>query len=601
MSGEEAQPKEDEGVISPTSSPSPPRAVSPDSELGQPPQTALSASARPWSPPGERASPQQKGLDAKARPFMPKDAWGPAQPSGYNGYVPYDTMSSGVPPPPPPAPPQGWHGGPIGGRAPPPTADFSGRRASDKAPGGGRRGGGGREKVRGRKEDSELFAAGTGCVDWGLRSAAGVTSPTRSPGQDSDTSSSGEVVVLGQKAQVAPVSPPAPASVPASAPQPRTCPDAARATFMRARLVKDGRALGLDATTISECLSWADGEGRKVTNVDDLIDAILSFDSEMQRRNGAAESVQDDQVEQAEPAGTRPWRRQAGAERGGARGSGGSLSERPPKHDGERKGGDTARERTVHVVGIDTSQSEGLVLTRFSVFGSLRKYQMCGDPSQPTRFGFFEYNTAESARKALELDGQRLWGGQLRVSMARDHIRGGRPLPEEKQEELCRLAAEEDAAARHGFQRLHPGAPAPRKQGRWSDATDRASWQPPAEAPAKPKEHALSGLAQAVQPWRPRWKPAADTANSSSSCGLTSSAASVCPNNQGPAEPEQPEDTPEAMAALADSVLSGVAACRAANLDDDGMPLVGPDGLPIAEVVKVLPDNVSPPPLAGRC
>ena len=98
-------------------------------------------------------------------------------------------------------------------------------------------------------------------------------------------------------------------------------------------------------------------------------------------------------------------------------------------------------ERTVYIVGIDSATSDEYVLIRLSQFGSIRKYQLCGDPNQPTRYGFFEYNTVLGSVGCQSLDGRRMFTRPIRVSRAKDAIKGGRVVAEAHQLDLMKSAA----------------------------------------------------------------------------------------------------------------------------------------------------------------
>ncbi|KAJ9447482.1 Polyadenylate-binding protein-interacting protein 8 [Diplonema papillatum] len=103
--------------------------------------------------------------------------------------------------------------------------------------------------------------------------------------------------------------------------------------------------------------------------------------------------------------------------------------------------GVTPGEKTVYIVGIDSATSDLHVLTRLSQFGRIKKYQLCGDPLQVTRYGFFEYNASAAARACQTLDGKRMFGRPIRVSKAKDVIKGGRTVPDALQLDVLRSAA----------------------------------------------------------------------------------------------------------------------------------------------------------------
>ena len=112
--------------------------------------------------------------------------------------------------------------------------------------------------------------------------------------------------------------------------------------------------------------------------------------------------------------------------------------------DERRKDADTnisSSDRTVYIVGIDSGTIDEHVLIRLSQFGSIRKYQLCGDQNQPTRYGFFEYSTLSGCNGCLSLDGKKMFTRPIRVSRAKDAIKGGRSIAEVHQQGLLRMAA----------------------------------------------------------------------------------------------------------------------------------------------------------------
>eukprot|EP01060_Flectonema_neradi_P022047 TRINITY_DN3024_c1_g2_i1.p1 TRINITY_DN3024_c1_g2~~TRINITY_DN3024_c1_g2_i1.p1 ORF type:complete len:526 (+),score=128.83 TRINITY_DN3024_c1_g2_i1:933-2510(+) len=116
------------------------------------------------------------------------------------------------------------------------------------------------------------------------------------------------------------------------------------------------------------------------------------------------------------------------------------------QHDNEERRKDidnnvSSADRTVYIVGIDSSTLDEHVLVRLSQFGSVRKYQLCGDPNQPTRYGFFEYNTLSGCTGCMTLDGKKMFTRPIRVSRAKDAIKGGRSIAEVHQQGLLRMAA----------------------------------------------------------------------------------------------------------------------------------------------------------------
>eukprot|EP01065_Artemidia_motanka_P036438 TRINITY_DN4435_c2_g2_i1.p1 TRINITY_DN4435_c2_g2~~TRINITY_DN4435_c2_g2_i1.p1 ORF type:complete len:841 (+),score=234.65 TRINITY_DN4435_c2_g2_i1:152-2674(+) len=132
-----------------------------------------------------------------------------------------------------------------------------------------------------------------------------------------------------------------------------------------------------------------------------------------------------------------------------------------------------ARDRTVYMVGIDTGVAEDVVLTRLSAFGSIRKYQLCGDTAQPTRYGFFEYSTAAGAKGCTTLDSKKMFNRPVRVSKAKDVIKGGRVLGTRQQEDFLRAAAIRSVSKPENAGRRAERA------GDW----DLRMWEPRREAP----------------------------------------------------------------------------------------------------------------------
>ena len=106
----------------------------------------------------------------------------------------------------------------------------------------------------------------------------------------------------------------------------------------------------------------------------------------------------------------------------------------------DAKSGIDANQKTIYMVGIDSATSDEHILTRLSQFGSIRKYQLCGDPAQPTRYGFFEYNTAAGCSAAQSLDQKKMFDRPVRVSKAKGAIKGGRIIPDAHQAELLKSA-----------------------------------------------------------------------------------------------------------------------------------------------------------------
>eukprot|EP01059_Diplonema_ambulator_P034465 TRINITY_DN7731_c0_g1_i1.p1 TRINITY_DN7731_c0_g1~~TRINITY_DN7731_c0_g1_i1.p1 ORF type:complete len:393 (+),score=117.71 TRINITY_DN7731_c0_g1_i1:34-1179(+) len=96
--------------------------------------------------------------------------------------------------------------------------------------------------------------------------------------------------------------------------------------------------------------------------------------------------------------------------------------------------------RTVHIIGFDSSTTEEMFLAKMSVHGAIRKFQLCGDVKQPTRYGFVEYISPEAAKKAILMDGKKLGIRRLRVSLAKEGIKGGLTIGEDQQVGILKCA-----------------------------------------------------------------------------------------------------------------------------------------------------------------
>eukprot|EP01063_Lacrimia_lanifica_P035485 TRINITY_DN676_c2_g2_i3.p1 TRINITY_DN676_c2_g2~~TRINITY_DN676_c2_g2_i3.p1 ORF type:complete len:724 (+),score=272.95 TRINITY_DN676_c2_g2_i3:88-2259(+) len=81
------------------------------------------------------------------------------------------------------------------------------------------------------------------------------------------------------------------------------------------------------------------------------------------------------------------------------------------------------RERTVYVVGIDASLSEGELLSFIAQCGSLVKVRLCGDTTNRTIYGFFEFETKECAQNLVSKTGSTLGNYIIHCSFARQAIR----------------------------------------------------------------------------------------------------------------------------------------------------------------------------------
>eukprot|EP00659_Diplonema_papillatum_P007670 gene7670-11767_t len=107
------------------------------------------------------------------------------------------------------------------------------------------------------------------------------------------------------------------------------------------------------------------------------------------------------------------------------------------KHDAEDRlcgtRGTPITQRTVYVIGIDSLLPEEAILNKMCEYGAVRKFQLCGDTRQATRYGFLEYVSKLGAMRALSFTGQRWNERSIKVSLAKEGIKGGLTLNEAQQ------------------------------------------------------------------------------------------------------------------------------------------------------------------------
>eukprot|EP01063_Lacrimia_lanifica_P003441 TRINITY_DN11843_c0_g1_i1.p1 TRINITY_DN11843_c0_g1~~TRINITY_DN11843_c0_g1_i1.p1 ORF type:complete len:860 (+),score=306.81 TRINITY_DN11843_c0_g1_i1:129-2708(+) len=84
---------------------------------------------------------------------------------------------------------------------------------------------------------------------------------------------------------------------------------------------------------------------------------------------------------------------------------------------------ESSKERTVYVVGIDTSLPEKVLLEFVQSCGRLLKIRLCGDTNNRTIYGFFEYRTRREAQNLMDKDKQVLGKYILNCSWAKSAIR----------------------------------------------------------------------------------------------------------------------------------------------------------------------------------
>eukprot|EP00755_Sulcionema_specki_P004398 Sspe_Gene.4426::Locus_1452_Transcript_1_1_Confidence_1.000_Length_2966::g.4426::m.4426 len=82
-----------------------------------------------------------------------------------------------------------------------------------------------------------------------------------------------------------------------------------------------------------------------------------------------------------------------------------------------------AKNRTVYMVGIDTLLPESELLEFVQSCGRLNKVRLCGDTTNRTMYGFFEYRTREEAEELIRRNKTNLGRFVLNCSWARSAIR----------------------------------------------------------------------------------------------------------------------------------------------------------------------------------
>ena len=78
--------------------------------------------------------------------------------------------------------------------------------------------------------------------------------------------------------------------------------------------------------------------------------------------------------------------------------------------------------RTVYITGVDTSVPLQELDSFMNQFGTVVRRRLCGDSSQPTQYGFFEFSTVEAAKGLRSRDKTYLGLHQIHCSMARSSI-----------------------------------------------------------------------------------------------------------------------------------------------------------------------------------
>eukprot|EP00755_Sulcionema_specki_P022773 Sspe_Gene.77320::Locus_48300_Transcript_1_1_Confidence_1.000_Length_1369::g.77320::m.77320 len=82
--------------------------------------------------------------------------------------------------------------------------------------------------------------------------------------------------------------------------------------------------------------------------------------------------------------------------------------------------------KTIYAVGIDSKLTEEEFLAFLSQCGKLEKARLCGDTSNPTVYGFFQYSTRAEAEALMAMSGMQLGNYILNLSWARAAIRDTR-------------------------------------------------------------------------------------------------------------------------------------------------------------------------------
>eukprot|EP01065_Artemidia_motanka_P010569 TRINITY_DN1560_c0_g1_i1.p1 TRINITY_DN1560_c0_g1~~TRINITY_DN1560_c0_g1_i1.p1 ORF type:complete len:435 (+),score=119.77 TRINITY_DN1560_c0_g1_i1:152-1456(+) len=291
-------------------------------------------------------------------------------------------------------------------------------------------------------------------------------------------------------------------------------------------ILREALDLGLEEVTVRDCLAWVRDQEGEVDTVDSLFDWLLKYQAHIEAAGQAEEAPAS---QQSSPQRKKSQKKQKSCLRDAG--------------DADDSREDTVKGKTTYIVGIDSRTPEEVVLITLSSFGPIRKYQICGDPHKPTRYGFFEYRSADAAKKCQEL--KFLFGRNIRVSRAKDSIRGGKVISADRQSHLCDVAERtQPLQKQHRPEPKHQPAPVQRIVG--------------------PRYQISSG-----PPVLLRKSSSADAA---SSCGLSTapSAEARSPrallqsdDRAGAATPPPPPPPP---------------APAAAGVDEDGMPMVDADG-----------------------
>ena len=98
------------------------------------------------------------------------------------------------------------------------------------------------------------------------------------------------------------------------------------------------------------------------------------------------------------------------------------MAQQPPARQ-EPDALEASKDRTVYVVGIDTSLPEKTLLDFVQSCGRLLKIRLCGDTNNRTIYGFFEYKTRREAQHMMDKDKTPLGKYILNCSWAKSAIR----------------------------------------------------------------------------------------------------------------------------------------------------------------------------------
>eukprot|EP00759_Apiculatamorpha_spiralis_P036989 PhF_6_TR37099/c0_g1_i1/m.54473/K03260/EIF4G; translation initiation factor 4G len=77
---------------------------------------------------------------------------------------------------------------------------------------------------------------------------------------------------------------------------------------------------------------------------------------------------------------------------------------------------------TVYITQIDNMITEGQLMEFLTAFGDVHKVRLCGNTTQPTQYGFFEFATAEGAQKCLVADRTVLGRFSIHCSQSRNAV-----------------------------------------------------------------------------------------------------------------------------------------------------------------------------------